>query len=267
MSFRDAGAATEDEGEDLDALRGRVAELEKSLAIARRSANVIAHDLRAPLRTILGFNEALLEDLGEGRTDELVSHARRMERAGQQMTAMLEALLRLARIEHEAHSTGAVDLGAVVSAAVADHARAVQQTGALVSLGDLPVVKGRAPDLRSLFHNLVGNALKHRHDARRPEIRVEAVPRGELIEVRVYDNGRGFAPGELEAALEPFQQLRPGDRREGIGLGLALCADIVASHGGELDGEARPEGGTCFRFTLPALDPDHAIEESLKRGG
>jgi chemotaxis family two-component system sensor kinase Cph1 len=104
--------------------------------------------------------------------------------------------------------------------------------------------------VRQLLQNLIANAVKFRSEEP-PHVEVSArALDGERVEISVADNGIGVPPEQSERIFEPFQRAAAG--HEGTGIGLAVCARIVATHRGRIWAEPRKEGGTVFRFTLPA---------------
>jgi signal transduction histidine kinase len=131
----------------------------------------------------------------------------------------------------------------------------VEQTGATISFDSLPVVVGEPSLLGDLFQNLLSNALKFRSEEP-PEIRVEAERGDGEWGFSVTDNGQGIGPRHAARVFEMFQRL--ADRgTPGTGIGLAICRRIVERHGGRIWVEARPGGGSTFRFTIadPASPP------------
>jgi len=151
----------------------------------------------------------------------------------------------------------------VVADVLDDLDTALQRSNGRVECGPLPVIHGDATQMRQLFQNLVGNALKFR-GAEPPVVRVSAVlepPRrggavvfGELPQwrIEIADNGIGFEPRHAERIFRPFERLHSRDAFEGTGIGLALCQRIVQRHGGAIRAESEPGSGSRFIVHLPA---------------
>jgi signal transduction histidine kinase len=214
-------------------------------------AQVAAHDLTEPMRTVSGLLQLLERRLGDDLpagqreiVDLVVAEAGRME-------TLVDSLLALARAGGAAVAEDAVDLGAVAREAVDTLGAGVSEAGARVELGELPTVLGDATQLRQLVQNLVANALRYTAEDP-PVVRVEAVARGDGWEVAVTDNGVGVADEDRERIFRPFARGVDPQGRPGTGLGLATCAKIVARHGGRLWVEPAPGGGSRFAFTLRA---------------
>ncbi|MFK7985446.1 MAG: ATP-binding protein [Sandaracinaceae bacterium] len=217
-----------------------------------RLGYMVSHDLGAPLRGIRGFGEILLEDLDEGApAEEIRASAERMVKAATRMRSMLDALMGLSRLRGGAEVREGVDLTRVVAAASGDHASTLAACGAKVEAADLPEVEGNEVQLRSLFSNLIGNAVKYA-DPERPLTITITAEVGERVAVRVKDSARGFDISLLERAMTPFVQLQGRGEFSGVGMGLALCRAIVDLHGGELGAESEVGRGSTFFFTLPA---------------
>jgi signal transduction histidine kinase len=144
-----------------------------------------------------------------------------------------------------------VALDDVVTRAIDNLAAPIAEAGANVGSEPLPDVMGDGSMLAQVFQNLIGNAVKF-SDGSRPVVRVRAEPEGEhRVRVSVEDSGIGIASAEADRIFRPFHRLHGEDRYEGSGIGLAICRRVVEAHGGRIWAEARPEGGTAFRLTLP----------------
>ncbi len=230
-------------------LRERAHELELSNADLERFAYVASHDLAEPLRTISGFT-TLLGRRYKGKLDrEADEFIGFIEDGTRRMQELITALLDLSRAGTSASEPTRVDLAAAL-AEVLDglHAR-IRDQDATVRAEGLPTVTGDPAQLRQLLQNLIANAVKFRSEEP-PFVEVSAREVGDRIEVSVADNGIGVPPEQVERIFEPFHRAAAG--HEGTGIGLAVCARIVATHRGRIWAEPRKEGGTVFRFTLPA---------------
>ena len=124
----------------------------------------------------------------------------------------------------------------------------IEERGARVLVGALPVVRGNEPALMQLFQNLIGNAIKFCPGA--PEIRVDCLREEGVRVFEVSDNGRGVPLHERPRVFEMFRRADPGGRVPGSGVGLAICQRIVQAHGGRIWVEEAEAGGSRFRFTL-----------------
>ena len=209
----------------------------------------VAHDLRAPLRGIRGFSDALLEDLGDTLPEGATNHLRSIAQSAARMGQLIDALLGLSRVSRVDAVREPVDLTALAAATIAqlraaDPARVVDFTCApgLTVLGD-PVL------LRSLLDNLLGNAWKF--SACRPRAHLELGRQdGEPPVFFVRDDGAGFDMAYADMLFAPFQRLHPASQYAGTGIGLATVQRIVHRHGGRVWAEAAIDRGATFHFTL-----------------
>ena len=136
-----------------------------------------------------------------------------------------------------------------------DLGETVEATGAEVVIGDLPSLSVEAPLMRTVFANLIGNALKF-HDQAPPRIRIDAQRHEEEWLFECADNGIGIDPEYAERIFVIFQRLHTRDRYEGTGIGLAMCRKIVEYHGGRIWLDTDYSGGARICFTLPADGSD-----------
>jgi signal transduction histidine kinase len=231
-------------------LQGRTAELERSNRDLEDYAAVASHDLQGPLATIGMHAELLQRRLGDEKEQETML-AERIVSSSRSMTALVRDLLAYSRAGSSQPGHERVALDDVVERAIANLAAPIAEAGAQVGSEPLPEVMGDRAMLAQVFQNLIGNAVKF-SDGGRPTVRVRAEPEGEhRVRVSVEDSGIGIAPEEADRIFRPFHRLHGEDRYEGSGIGLAICRRVVEAHGGRIWAEARPEGGTAFRLTLP----------------
>ena len=229
------------------------AELTRSNGELERFAYVVAHDLKAPLRSITTMAELCLNrglDAPDQRSRQslslVVKHAKRM-------SALIEDLLSLARIKHEQNDPGAVDLFRAAETALEYLREDVAASGAIIRIEALPCIKGSDGHFVRLFQNLLSNALKYRGNGT-PNVDVYAKPDGAHWKVIVSDNGIGIDPRYHKKIFEPFQRLHGGAGHDGSGIGLAICKLIVEQQGGHIWVESAAGEGARFCFTVPVLE-------------
>jgi PAS domain S-box-containing protein len=228
------------------------ARLRASNADLERLAHVASQDLREPLGVVIGFLELLerrypdrLGEDGMQFVTAALSGARRM----QKLTRGLIELSRLAGAEPRYEM---VDCAVIAAEVVRDLGAAIDESGASVTVGELPVVRADREQLARVLKNLIANAIKFRA-AEPPRVTVEG---RELSpgswEISVADNGLGVDPRHAERVFEMFGRLHSSEAYAGTGVGLAVCRHIVERHGGVLRVEPVATGGSRFVFTLVA---------------
>ena len=211
----------------------------------------VSHDLRAPLRPLDGFSEALLEDYGDKLDDKAKDYLNRIRSAAQRMGRLIEDLLELSRIGRVPVQRRPLDLSALAASIVAE--LRANEPGREIELVCEPKaeVAGDPRLLRIALENLLRNAWKFTRRHPRARIELGRMPGAEAI-FFIRDDGVGFDPAYAGRLFQPFHRLHPSDAFEGTGIGLAIVDRIVRRHGGRIWAESAPETGATFYFTLPA---------------
>jgi signal transduction histidine kinase len=210
----------------------------------------VSHDLRAPLRSVDGFSQALLEDHAGALDDKGREHLQRIRAAAQRMAQLIDDLHRLSRISRAAVRTKRVELSAIARTILEELRREDAARSVEVILADL-TVDGDAQLLQIALENLLRNAWKFTRNEERPRIELgSTIDRGERAYF-VRDNGAGFDPRFAKRLFQPFQRFHSSAEFEGTGIGLAIVDRIIRHHGGRLWAESSPGHGATFFFTLP----------------
>ena len=233
-------------------LERRVAERTAELEGANREldsfARTIAHDLRAPLRSISRFNAALRNSLSEDSAN--TSYSDRITKNVARMDNMLTDLLEFARSGRTQIAEIPLDMQSLASGLAEELAVEATPRPEIV-IGELPRASGDLSLLRQVWANLISNAIKYSSKVAHPHIEIGA-RRGEVeIEYFVRDNGCGFDPAYADKLFEVFQRLHTEAEYEGNGIGLAIVHRIVERHGGRVSSRSKPGEGAEFSFTLP----------------
>ncbi len=210
----------------------------------------VSHDLRAPLRTISAFTQALAEDLGLQLDDTARDHLRRVLAAAARMSDLIDALLELSRITRAPLGRHTVDITAVAWAALDELRRRDPARRVTVSIAPGLIADADGRLVRILFDNLIGNAWKFTVKTEDALIEVGAEPRDGKSFFFVRDNGAGFDMAEIDRLFTPFQCVHTERDSAGSGIGLATVKRIVDRHGGTLWAESTPGRGAGFYFTL-----------------
>lgn len=212
----------------------------------------VAHDLRAPLRSIDGFSQALLEDYGDKLDADGQDHLRRVRAAAQRMAQLIDDLLGLSRVTRaELHRTE-VDLTAIANE-IADGLQKTQPTRDVsFRIADGLVANGDARLVSVLLENLIGNAWKFTSKRAAAGIEVSSATVDGEIAFFVRDDGAGFDMAYANKLFNAFQRLHNRIDFEGTGIGLATVMRIVRRHGGRVWAEGAVDRGATFWFTLPS---------------
>lgn len=255
-----------------NALRQRTqATLESANQNLRHFASFVSHELRQPLATMALWSDLLETNREVGLNDKGRGYLKQLRAAIDRMTGFLEAQLRLARITYTQPTLEEdVDVPALIREVVGDGTLGLAAAGATVEIGELPTVHADTAQLRQLFRNLLENAVKYRRPDAPLLVRIEGQiatrDRTRYCEIRVSDNGQGFAERDAEKIFDLFEQL-PGRKSAGAGsgVGLAICRRIVEHHGGTIRAEGTPGTGATFIIDLPldrceGRDPDQQVE-------
>jgi signal transduction histidine kinase len=247
--------ATERDETDKDLSRER-SRADDAVATRDEFLGIVSHDLRNLLGAVVGFATLIAKaEAGEmeHRTEQVLTHAQRIQRSGARMNRLIGDLVDVASIEAGALAVRPqlVDPAQVVTEAVDTfQAQALSHGISLVS--EVPaaplLVELDAARILQVLANLVGNAIKFTPSGGQVVVHVELAPEGLRFAVR--DTGVGIAADHLESVFERFRQVATGDGR-GVGLGLYISKCIVQGHGGRIWAESRPGAGSTFSFTLP----------------
>ncbi len=235
-------------------LERRVAERTAELIAANQEldafAYAVSHDLRAPLRAMNGFAQALEEDYGDRLEGEARAYLDQIGLASHHMRELIEGILTLSRSTRGELRRDAVDLSALARRRLGDLAATDPGREVSATVEEGLVVQGDARMIEAALGNLIDNAWKYTGRTPEPEIHVYAETRANEPWFCVADNGAGFEPAHASRLFQPFQRLHREDEFPGIGIGLATVARIVHRHGGEIDARGKVGRGATFCFRL-----------------
>lgn len=234
----------------------RVEERTAALAAANRElesfAYSVSHDLRAPLRSIDGFTQALVEDFGEALDERARDYCLRVRKAAARMGQLIDDLLLLSRITRAEMRLQDVDLTTMASEVLALlHEREPERRVHVHVQAGLRV-RGDVGLLRIMMENLLDNAWKYTRKTAEPDIEVGARWDGSRQIIFVRDNGAGFDMALAGKLFAPFQRLHSAQEYAGTGIGLATVQRIVARHGGRVSASACVGKGATFEILLPS---------------
>ena len=240
-----------------DEVRRTVVELARSNAELEQFAYVASHDLQEPLRKVQAFGSRLEAKCADGLGDQGRDYLSRMCSAAGRMGTLVNDLLAFSRVTTHGQPFASVDLKNVVRQVLSDLEVRISELNGRVELGELPEIQADPTQMRQLFQNLIGNALKFHKDGVPPLVKIQsrmsgASPRdGQMCRITVQDNGIGFDEKHLKRIFEVFQRLHGRGEYEGTGIGLAVCRKIAERHGGQITAKSTPGQGAGFVVTLP----------------
>jgi DNA-binding response OmpR family regulator len=216
----------------------------------------VAHDLRAPLRSIDGFSQALLEDCGDRLDEAGKQHLRYVRESAQGMAVLIDGMLSLARVARSEMRREAVDLTGLVRDIFAQLQKMSPARSISVIAAEDLSVEGDPRLLRVMLENLIGNAWKFTTKCAAPKIEFGIVAGSAPRTYFVADNGAGFDMTYANKLFGVFQRLHSVNEFEGTGIGLATVQRIVSRHGGRVWAESEVGRGATFYFTLWATRTD-----------
>lgn len=234
------------------ALALKAEELASSNADLEKFAYVASHDLQEPLRMVASYTQLLARRYRgklDSDADEFIGFA---VDGVNRMQALIQDLLSFSRLTTRGKPRELTESRTACDNAIKNLRKAIEDSGATVTVGPLPAVMADPTQLSELFQNLIGNGIKYRSE--RPlEIHVAVKADGTEWIFSVQDNGIGIEAQYFERIFQMFQRLHSRQEYSGTGMGLAICQKIVERHGGSIWVESQLGRGSTFSFTIPRI--------------
>jgi signal transduction histidine kinase/DNA-binding response OmpR family regulator len=236
-------------------------ELESSNSELQQFAWVISHDLKEPVRKMMTFTNLIREKHLKDNEPALADFGRIIKSA-ERMSILIGDLLDFSQVSITARFEE-ISLENIVSDVLSDYEIQVEQTGAVITKGALPVIEAVPSQMRQVFQNLISNSLKFTQEGITPHIDISAdfvetldaeapaVPSGPYCRIRVTDNGIGFEEKYLDKIFLVFQRLSHSNVYDGTGIGLAIAKKSIEKHNGMITAKSAPGKGTTFLILLP----------------
>jgi PAS domain S-box-containing protein len=263
--YRMAGSMTDisDRKAVSQQLARQTEELARSNQELEQFAYIASHDLQEPLRKIEAFGDRLKRKYDKTLDEQGHDYLARMQNAAGRMRTLIQDLLSFSRVTTQSRGFASLSLSTLLQDVLGDLEVRIQETHAQVIVDPMPTLEADALQMRQLFQNLIGNALKFQQPGTSPivNIRHSEEPSAELDQaqsfccITVSDNGIGFEEKYLDRIFKVFQRLHGRNEYEGTGIGLAVCAKIVERHGGQLTAQSAPGQGATFIVRLPLQQP------------
>jgi signal transduction histidine kinase len=210
----------------------------------------VSHDLRAPLRAMDGFSQALIDDYGETLDAQARHYLQRLRAGTQRMSALIDDLLTLSRITRAPLQKTSINVTELARGIIADLRHRDPSRTVAISIAEGLSARGDARLVTIVLENLLGNAWKF--TAKQPKAQIACGQERQRDEIIFYvrDNGAGFDMAYADQLFAPFQRLHRDTEFEGTGIGLATVHRIIARHGGRIWAGAAVDQGATFFFTL-----------------
>lgn len=216
----------------------------------------VSHDLKAPLRSIQGFSDIILQEYSNDLNEELTRLFQIIRRNAKKMDQLIRDLLDLTRITRTNLRLIRIDMNQLVDevlksefASSLNEKVRIEKTNLLPSAGDIVL-------LRQVWVNLISNALKYSQKNEEIVIKIDSIDKNDCIQYSITDNGVGFNPEFKSKLFNVFQRLHSDKEFEGTGVGLAIIRRIINRHGGEVWADSEEGQGATFTFTLPTEQID-----------
>ncbi|MCU0535979.1 MAG: PAS domain-containing protein [Hydrococcus sp. Prado102] len=233
-------------------LAKRTLELERSNRELEQFAYIASHDLQEPLRKIQSFSDRLKTKCASQLKDRDRDYLERIHKSAKRMQTLIEDLLVFSRVTTKAAPFVSVDLKTIVWDVIDDLEIQIGQVRGRVEVGELFTLEADPLQMRQLFQNLLSNALKFHRPDEPPVVKIAGeVTKNGQCQILVTDNGIGFEQKYSDRIFQIFQRLHGRHEYEGTGIGLAICAKIVARHHGAIAAYSTPGQGAKFVVTLP----------------
>ncbi|MBL0403210.1 CHASE3 domain-containing protein [Microvirga aerilata] len=236
-------------------VESRTAELTQVNRELDAFAYTISHDLRAPLRSMHGYADALVEDYGASLPEEGRGFTQRIVAAADRMDNLIQDILTYSRLARGEVNLRPVALEQIVHQVLAHSEQMVSEARAEIEVErPLPSVKAHPPTLVQAVENLISNAIKFVPPGNRPYIRIRAERQANRVRLWFEDNGIGIDPAHQERVFQPFQRLHGVEAYPGTGIGLAIVRRSLERMGGECGVISKPGEGSRFWIELPAAE-------------
>ncbi len=234
-------------------LRAELEETNQELTTANQGlqqfTSIAAHDLRAPLRRIGAFIDALREDFSGQLDTEGQEIMTRIGRGASRMEMMLDSLLDYSRFNAKAIGGKTAELSHVIRGVMETFDFQTLTPDITINADNTPHIKGDPLLLAHIFQNLISNSIKFRRGDK-VAITIDAKMAGDVVQVTVTDDGIGIEPHYADQVFDMFARLHNEDEYEGTGIGLTVCRKIINDHGGRIWVDKDYSGGTRIHMTL-----------------
>ncbi len=244
-------------------VRERTDRLSETIAELEAFSYSISHDLRAPLRAIYGYADAVIEDAADRLEPTELEHVQRISRSAQRLDRLVQDVLRYSRVSRTEIALVPVAVEPVIRDVIAESPVLQALSDRITIVGPIPAVQAHEVLLTQCFSNLLLNAVKFIAPDLLPEIRIWSEVRGKIVRVWIQDNGIGIADEHIGRLFGMFQRIHPESLFEGTGIGLAIVRRAVTRFGGEVGVESTEGVGSRFWLDLQGAFPKRLIPDAV----
>ncbi len=239
--------------ERTDSLRQAIAQMEEF-------SYSVSHDLRAPVRAMRGYAEAVLQDYGERLEPEGRELLERIQRNGARMDRLIQDLLTYSRLSRREIRLEPVSLRKLVPEVLQQYPQMHPENADIQVCGTLPDVLAHEPSLTQVLSNLLSNAVKFVPPKTRPRVRISSELRGQTARLWIEDNGIGIKPEYQHRLFGMFERIHPEQSYEGTGIGLAIVRKAIERMNGKVGMQS--DGRQGSRFWIELATPEQALPAS-----
>lgn len=221
-------------------------------------SHIMSHDLKNPLSSIMGYAELLKMEMQDGTfNQESIESVAAISKASGAMSTLIMDLLTYSKISLAETTFERVELNGLVQQVAAAFEYQIKREEVQLHVSSLPVIMGNRDLLRTVFHNLISNAIKFQpkdQPAHRPSIRIWSEPAESEVRLFVADNGIGINSSYLPDLFKPFKRFHGNKAYSSTGLGMSICLSIVEKYNGTITLHDTSANGTTFQLTFPRPD-------------
>ena len=213
---------------------------------------VASHDLQEPLRKIKTFSDRITKKYNDALDQKGKDYISRMQNAATRMQQLINDLLALSRVSSQEKSFTKIDLDILIKEVINDLEMRIEDVKGQVILNNIPTIEAVPTQMRQLFQNLIGNALKFHQENISPIVKIEGKHiNNNFCQIMVKDNGIGFEEKYKDRIFRVFERLHSRSSYEGTGIGLSICRKIIERHHGMISVNSELGKGSTFIINLP----------------
>jgi light-regulated signal transduction histidine kinase (bacteriophytochrome) len=234
----------------------RTIELQRAYQELENFSYAVAHDLKAPLRSVDGFGAMLNQEYGDTLDEKGRGYLQRMRRSALKMSELIDDLLAYARVDQREFNLSEISVRALVDQVMAEQHDEIERNGVQtqIDVAEVSVLADRE-GLLMACRNLLQNSIKFSRESRPPKITITVADLDGDVCVAIRDNGIGFDMTHHERIFEMFQRLHRAEDIPGTGIGLAIVRKAIERMGGKVWTESQPGAGATFYVRLKRFEP------------